>query len=80
MSGHSLSVTDECPLCGGPCREAWRLGPIHDNYPFMNPEAIRMTQERAEVEVAEAPPVEPRRGKRSHRLREDRAHRPVEDR
>lgn len=81
MTPHSLSVTDECGVCGGPCREPYKQGPVHESYPFMTPEQIKMTQQLAEPQPDPDAEVEPpARGKRSHRLREDRAHRPAEDR
>lgn len=84
MTGHSIAGSNECSVCGGPCREPFRLGPVHDNYPFMSPEAIKMTQQRADTEVAEAEPEQlpagRRRGGRMVRPAEDRAHRPGEDR
>jgi len=79
MSTHShLAVTrGGCVLCGGPCREPMKVGPIHDNYPFMNPEAIASTQP---VEQAPEPRSRPRDGNRARHLVEDRAHHPGEDR
>lgn len=79
MTGHSIAGSNECPVCGGPCKQPWAIPAVHDRYPFMNPEAIRMTQEREAAANAEPEPPEPK-GKRARRLREDRAHRPSEDR
>lgn len=87
MTPHAPSaVTGEaCGVCGGPCREPFRLDPVHDNYPFMSPEAIAMTQQQPAEPEQEEPVVKPTRGRRrgqdrAHVLEEDRAHHPDEDR
>ncbi len=85
MSAHFPAATPgECALCGGPCREPFRLPPIHDKYPFLPPEVIAMTKPL----VDQPPKPEPRRGRRARRPAEDtakhpgenRAHEPSEDR
>jgi hypothetical protein len=87
MTPHSLSATTECGVCGGPCREPFRLPRIHDDYPFLPPEVILQTQREHDGYTPPDAKVE-RRERRSHRLAEDRmvrlsedrAHRPGEDR
>lgn len=84
MSSHTGTATGSvCELCGGPCREPFRLPPIHDNYPFLPQEVIAMTQPAEATPEPEQPT-----GKRAHRPRgntarhpsENRAHEPGEDR
>lgn len=68
----------DCLICGGPCREPFKLPPIHDRYPFLPPEVIAMTQQRHEPEPEpEELPIVARRNKR---LAENRARRLAEDR
>ena len=84
MTSHAVAVTGvACDVCGGPCREPFRLSEIHDRYPFLPPEVIAMTKPDAEPSpsVDEHPSRGRRRGQdRARRLAEDRAHRPAEDR
>jgi len=41
---HSAVTRGECAVCGGPCREPFRLAPVPANYPFMSAAAIAATQ------------------------------------
>lgn len=76
MTSHA-AATQLCELCGGPCREPFRLPPIHPRYPFLSPEQIAMTH--PPVEQPEAPADEPVAA-RGRRLGETTAKRPSEDR
>lgn len=64
MTAHAATAIEACAVCGGPCREPFRLPPIHDDYPFLPPEVIAMTQVPTEP-VADQPPRP--QGKRSRR-------------
>lgn len=81
MTSHSVAATPtECDVCGGPCREPFRLLVIHDRYPFLPREVIVATQPQPEPEPE---PVQGRRrggAARSRHLVEDRARHLQEDR
>lgn len=77
MSSHTHAATPVvCELCGGPCREPFRLPEIHDRYPFLPPEVIMQTKPLSD----QPPKPEPRRGRRARRPVEDTAKRPAENR
>lgn len=74
MTSHAHAATGgACEVCGGPCRQPFKLPPIHDRYPFLPPEVIAMTKPAEEPKPEPAPT-----GKRAHKPRENRAHTPDE--
>jgi len=81
MTSHPVAGTvAECEVCGGPCREPFRLPAIHDSYPFLSREVIVATQPQPEPEPE---PVQGRRrgdAARARHLAEDRARHLQEDR
>lgn len=73
---HAVTATGAaCALCGGPCREPFRLPPIHARYPFLPPEVIAMTQPPEPTPEPSAPS-----GKRAIRPGQNTAKQPADNR
>lgn len=73
MTGHSFAATQqECPVCGGPCREPFPLPPVQENYPFMTAEEIAHVNAAAEPANDVEPDPTPRAGRRMRRPAETR--------